>query len=651
MKVKFFSIILYFCIFFCIGRILGQEVSFERYPLNPVFVNGSVGSWNEAPQGDSWVIYDGIEYKMWYGASYNVNNGVRCIGLVSSTDGINWNHENNGEPVLSPGPSSWDSRIVDGPCVIYDEQTSTYHMWYWGCKGGAPPYCIGYATSSDGINWLKYEGNPVISAATPGTGSWDNPRFCAPSVLYDGKIFKMWYYGRGGWTYESAAIGYAESYDGGNWICYENNPIFRSSDVNNWSTIIMTPMVVFNEGKYLMWYTGRKADEYMKIGFAYSDDGLNWEAPEYDIALHDGEDGEWDDLGVMGPAVIWNVNLKAYQMWYGGIGSSNKFFDYGYALYQGFAFNSPPIADACPDQTVEATSPDGAEVLLDGSGSSDPDDDPLTYTWCENGNIIAGPTIEFQATVTLSLGEHMIELTVDDGKGGTDTDELIVNVVDTTPPDLSVSVTPNELWPPNHKMVDIVATVTMSDICDPDPAWTLVSIISNEPEEGPGKKHFPDIMDHEPGTPDVEFQLRAERLGGGEGRIYTITYRATDASDNSSITQDTVAVPHNMGKKLAGSFENIQPDSYNLQQNYPNPFNPETVINYVIPEKGYVILEVFNLTGNKVVTLVNDHMSTGYHSVKWNGRDSMGMLVPGGIYLCRIQVGAYQHTIRMLLIK
>jgi len=91
--------------------------------------------------------------------------------------------------------------------------------------------------------------------------------------------------------------------------------------------------------------------------------------------------------------------------------------------------NRPPIANAGPDQTVECTSPDGARVTLDGTGSSDPDNDPLTFTWRENGNIIAGPTTDPISTVTLAPGTHTIQLTIDDGQGETGTDQVVIYVV------------------------------------------------------------------------------------------------------------------------------------------------------------------------------------------------------------------------------
>jgi hypothetical protein len=121
--------------------------------------------------------------------------------------------------------------------------------------------------------------------------------------------------------------------------------------------------------------------------------------------------------------------------------------------------------------------------------------------------------------------------------------------VDVTPPDISVTVNPDTLWPPNHKMVDIVATVTVSDVCDAAPTVVLTSVTSDEPDDAEGNgdgKTVDDIQGADIGTEDYEFQLRAERAGEGDGRVYIITYTATDASGNSASASATVVVPHDM---------------------------------------------------------------------------------------------------------
>jgi hypothetical protein len=135
-----------------------------------------------------------------------------------------------------------------------------------------------------------------------------------------------------------------------------------------------------------------------------------------------------------------------------------------------------------------------------------------------------------------------------DAYRSSDHDPVIVglNVCDEIAPTFDeVSVTPDMLWPPNHKYVTVSAVVTVADNIDPNPTLTLVSVTSNEPDDGLGDGDTPDdivVVD------DFTFELRAERSGTGDGRVYTITYEATDACGNSTIATATVTVPHSKGK-------------------------------------------------------------------------------------------------------
>ncbi|MEJ2051921.1 MAG: T9SS type A sorting domain-containing protein [Calditrichota bacterium] len=86
--------------------------------------------------------------------------------------------------------------------------------------------------------------------------------------------------------------------------------------------------------------------------------------------------------------------------------------------------------------------------------------------------------------------------------------------------------------------------------------------------------------------------------------------------------------------------------TFNLEQNYPNPFNPETTISFTIPDAGNIQLEVYNLLGEKVETVVNSWMTAGFHTVRWNASK-----FPSGIYFYRLS-DLHHHAIRkMMLVK
>jgi 5'-nucleotidase / UDP-sugar diphosphatase len=93
------------------------------------------------------------------------------------------------------------------------------------------------------------------------------------------------------------------------------------------------------------------------------------------------------------------------------------------------------------------------------------------------------------------------------------------------------------------------------------------------------------------------------------------------------------------------------PESYELKQNYPNPFNPTTSIEFTLPTTSAVTLEVFNIMGQRVRTLVNEPMGAGAHQVVWNGCGDEGQQVASGVYFYRIQADQYASTKKMVLLK
>ena len=93
------------------------------------------------------------------------------------------------------------------------------------------------------------------------------------------------------------------------------------------------------------------------------------------------------------------------------------------------------------------------------------------------------------------------------------------------------------------------------------------------------------------------------------------------------------------------------PARYSLAQNYPNPFNPLTTIRYELPSAGRVSLKVYNMHGQLVRTLVDEHVSAGYHTLVWDGRDEFGQAVSSGIYYYRMVAGTFVETKKMALLR
>ena len=92
------------------------------------------------------------------------------------------------------------------------------------------------------------------------------------------------------------------------------------------------------------------------------------------------------------------------------------------------------------------------------------------------------------------------------------------------------------------------------------------------------------------------------------------------------------------------------PTTFTLGQNYPNPFNPSTIIPYQLSAAGHVRLEMFNLLGQHLATLVDSYMLTGHYEARWDGTDAAGRAVGAGVYIYRMTVGVESRTGRMVLI-
>ena len=99
------------------------------------------------------------------------------------------------------------------------------------------------------------------------------------------------------------------------------------------------------------------------------------------------------------------------------------------------------------------------------------------------------------------------------------------------------------------------------------------------------------------------------------------------------------------------SEEKVLPEAFSLDQNYPNPFNPNTMIRFSLPKDCWVKLEVYNLLGQKVKTLVDQMLLAGTKEVVWDGKNQAGALVSSGIYFYRIQTKDFTDIKKMVLVK
>ncbi|CAN5594956.1 hypothetical protein BH24CHL1_BH24CHL1_04450 [soil metagenome] len=143
-------------------------------------------------------------------------------------------------------------------------------------------------------------------------------------------------------------------------------------------------------------------------------------------------------------------------------------------------------------------------------------------------------------------GEHLVTFWSVDSAGNLEAAQQVTVRIDLTAPVCTCTVTPNQLFPVNHKLVTVVATVSMSDDASGTTGFTLVSVTSNEPDNDLGDGNTAsDIQEFEINTADTTGKLRAERSGKETSRIYTLTYESVDQAGNTGICTGIVTVPHN----------------------------------------------------------------------------------------------------------
>jgi hypothetical protein len=223
--------------------------------------------------------------------------------------------------------------------------------------------------------------------------------------------------------------------------------------------------------------------------------------------------------------------------------------------------------------------------------------DGLTYQWQRNGTNIPGAT---SATYTVASVSSADSGNYDVVVSGSEPPSVTSNTVLVTvepPPTISLTLSPNELWPPNNKLNTITATVTTTGDCTPL-SVQLVSITANESLQ-PG-----DVQNASLGTDDPSFDLRATRDGSGTGRMYTATYSVTDAAGNTATASATVTVPHDQGAfKEAGEGQNtsLLPIEVTV---HPNPaFGYARICVPELPEGSPATLIIANSAGEIVATL------------------------------------------------
>jgi len=246
----------------------GTAGGWLKYPGNPV-LGGEYGTCF-----DICVIQEQSKFRMWL--SWRPK---KSIALSESSDGVHWS-----APliVLAPEPSSGWEDDINRPAVV--KRADGYHMWYTGQNWSKEPSpegrldghsAIGYATSSNGIDWVRQASKPALAAELP----WEGVALMCPDVLWDGENGQWRMFYSGGAQYEPNAVGHATSKDGLHWFKDTENPVFQPDPRYEWEKQRVAGIqVIQQDGWFYAFYIGYRDIDHAQIGLARSRDGIHqWE--------------------------------------------------------------------------------------------------------------------------------------------------------------------------------------------------------------------------------------------------------------------------------------------------------------------------------------------------------------------------------------
>lgn len=359
--------------------------------------------------------------------------------------------------------------------------------------------------------------------------------------------------------------------------------------------------------------------------------------------------------------------------------------------------------------TLTVTDPDGLSdsdtVTITIEDTTDPvvtllGDDPLTLEcgvdeYVEPGATItdicdSDPSLVIDASDvdTEIVGDYDVDYTGTDASSNSVLAQRTVNVVDTTPPTITVNSESTAFWAPNHDYRTVSLAdldIEVGDACDQTltPAdVVIVSVTSDEDENAPDDGDGDTFEDMVIGESCNTLNLRAERVGSGNGRVYTLHLALMDGSGNVGTTTYEVHVPRDQRpgsvavaddpvytvdaedcvpvytEMVADNLPAVQADEpvaepaadlpreFVLASNHPNPFNPTTVISFTLPEASHVRLSVYNMLGQEVARLVDAVRETGEHQARFDASS-----LPSGLYVYMIEAGQHRASRTMVLLK
>jgi predicted GH43/DUF377 family glycosyl hydrolase/predicted esterase len=648
-------------------------IDFTYSSSQPVFSFGAPGTWDKAGVRAPAIIQDGDTVRMWY-LGYDGNSPLRQIGYAWSLDGTIWyRYANN--PVISP-TYSWENGVVAPCCVI--KENNTFKLWYVANPKAGLLAAIGYATSTDGINWTKHP-NPVF---LPGTSTdWDYVNVGRLTVINDGDQYLMWYATGNGMTHYQ--IGLATSVDGINWVKYNDpqtneipyinsDPVisFRSCS-GDWQDV-ENPSVIKNGSGYHMLYCGSDSYESL-VYYAFSDDGIHWtKFIEYPVFE---QRPSWTNSHFFLSGCFLETNDNRFHYWYICF---NFTPEYNFLIQPQLGY-SVTVNDL-PKVSAFDLDRNFLKVTKDSLHIKTRIENQIGHSLNVQAKFFKDNPLVSEIVPMFDDGLHNDSLAQDDiyGNYWICSEEATFNSIIEIE-DLSNGFTYNSIVPFNlMKQVTSIGPVRQTKWrCNKDSLYAglkakfyftllntgTVTTARNITSQVVALDTF--VVIDPPAIPEYGDIAPGDSVEGDAGQYIRfssdcyygqqIYMKQNIYSDGYLFWSDTFVIDLNTGiRDVVVEYPLI----YDLKQNYPNPFNPSTVISWQVGAIGrspvQIELSIYNVLGQKVATLVSEKQKAGFHSVEW---DASGF--SSGVYYYQLVAGdpsassgqVYRAVKKMILIK
>lgn len=667
-------------------------INWNKFP-DPVLSFGDSGSFDIRAVQSPYVIFHNNIFKMWY-AGIPESGGLRFqIGYAESIDGIQW-QKHGTDPVIAYGDSAeFDLVSLFRPVVIVED--SLFKMWYKGISADGA-VTIGYATSSDGTIWTKYSGNPVIVTGVP--GAFDDLIIVTGDIILHNGKFHLWYTAAN--SNLDKSIGYATSTDGVNWTKYENNPVIAPGETWEATRLLAGSVLYSQEDGFTMWYVGGPIHVGAAIGIAFSEpfDRANviyieekrWVAGDsvsIPLNLSNSDSVAGIDFKLTyDPSSLEFVGLDSTDV------TSSFLIEFN-DTSPGTLVVSMASTTAIPPSVASSISllnyvissslvpGDTTEIKFLSASLFDLNGVELPVAFV-NGALITTEAGDVNLDGDVSSGDAVLTLRYAIGELQPNDDQFIMADRDSNGTieeidaacilKLAVGL-PCE-WAPGQNGISVVLQQNLF------PGNTPEQTIINYRIEGSGvasgrivielpenaviedielKDYLPNVIALHRTSNGMAIISFAAASGAvtEEGEIFNVIMK----NDPNVDLDDLILRDVKLFDEFGGTFnisvitdvtekENYLAKAFSLSQNHPNPFNPMTSIEYYLPRSGEVSLVIYNLLGEEVARLVDGEMPSGSHTAVWNASN-----VSSGIYFYRLRAGppagGFVQTRKMVLLK